>query len=62
MTFRELRRASGMTQREFAKYFGIPVRTIEDWDAGKAACASYLLSLIEYKLKKEGLIGDQPDN
>ena len=62
VSFRGLRQASGMTQKDFASYFGIPKRTVEEWDTGERACASYLLSLIEYKLKKEGLIGDQPDN
>lgn len=61
MTFRELRRASGMTQREIAKYFGIPARTVEDWDAGKSACASYLLQLMEYKLRNEGIIKNTPE-
>lgn len=56
MTIKILRQASGMTQKEFAIYFGIPKRTIEDWETGKRSCSSYLLALMEYKLKKEDLI------
>ena len=56
MTFREIRKAAGMTQKQIAAYFGIPIRTVEDWDAGKASCATYLLDLIEYKLRREGLL------
>jgi DNA-binding transcriptional regulator YiaG len=56
MTFKELRQASGMTQKEFAEYFEIPKRTIESWDEGARKCPEYLLKLMEYKLTKEGKI------
>lgn len=50
MTVKELREVSGMTQKEFAEYFGIPKRTVEDWEEGKAKCKPYILELMEYKL------------
>lgn len=53
MTLKELRQRSGMTQKQFAEYFGIPKRTIEDWEANARLCRLYLLDLMEYKLKKE---------
>ena len=56
-TIKELRQASGMTQKDFSEYFGIPKRTIEDWDRGARKCPEYLIDLIEYKLIKEGKIG-----
>lgn len=56
MTIKELRTKSGMTQKAFAEYFGIPKRTLEDWEGGKSKCADYLLNLIQYKLEKEGII------
>lgn len=56
MTFRELRKMSGMTQKAFSAYFGIPRRTIEDWDVDKAKCSDYLLDLMYYKLVNEGII------
>lgn len=64
MTFRELRAASGMTIKEFAEYFHVPVRSVESWNTTNAsasrACAPYLLELIEYKLRKEGILTDSP--
>lgn len=48
--FKELRQASGMTQRAFAEYFGIPLRTVEDWERGVRKCAPYLIDLMKYKL------------
>ena len=56
MEFRDLRKLSGMTQTQFSEYFGIPKRTIEDWDRGAKKCSEYLLDLMEYKLKKENII------
>lgn len=47
-----------MTQKEMATYFKIPLRTIENWEGGRRNPPSYLLDLIEYKLKKEDLIMD----
>ena len=51
--FKELRQASGMTQKAFAEYFGIPKRTIEDWERGERKCAPYLIDLMKYKLDNE---------
>ena len=42
-----------MTQKAFSEYFGIPKRTIEDWERGSRKCPQYLLDLMEYKLTKE---------
>ncbi|MBQ4534883.1 MAG: helix-turn-helix domain-containing protein [Ruminococcus sp.] len=57
MNIKQLRTLSGMTQRQFSKYFGIPWRTLEDWETGKSECKTYIISLIEYKLENEGVIG-----
>lgn len=56
MTFEELRKKSGMTQKDFSEYFEIPKRTVEDWDRGARKCPSYLLALMKYKLEKEKII------
>lgn len=55
MTFKELRRQSGMTQRQFAEYFGIPRRTIENWETEVNQCADYVIELLKYKLDHEGI-------
>lgn len=56
MEIKEMRTLLGWTQQKFAEYFGIPKRTVEDWEAGRMKCRQYVLDLIEYKLKKENLI------
>lgn len=59
-TLKELRKDSGMTQAQFAAYFEIPKRTIENWETesitARRKCPEYLLKLMIYKLEKEGLI------
>lgn len=56
MTIRQLREASDMTQKAFAEYFGIPKRTIEDWEGERRKCPAYLFELMEYKLRNEKII------
>lgn len=55
MTIKELRTVSGMTQKQFAEYFRVSVRTIEAWETRRNA-PDYLTKLMEYKLKKENKI------
>ena len=47
------RTQSGMTQKEFANYFGIPYRTVQDWFAGRRKMPDYVLRLMLYKLEIE---------
>lgn len=56
MEIKSLRTASGMTQKAFAEYFGIPKRNIENWESGRASPPQGLTELMEYKLRNEGLI------
>lgn len=54
----KLRKMTGMNRREFCDYFGIPYRSVEDWEHGKRKAADYLVRLMEYKLRMEKIIGD----
>ena len=56
MTIKEMRIASGMTQKAFADYFSIPKRTIEDWEGERRTPPPYLPDLMLYKLKNEKII------
>ena len=53
MTFKELRQQSGMNKKQFSDYFGIPYRTIQNWEAEVRPCPDYLLNLMQYKLDNE---------
>lgn len=48
-----LREKTRMNRREFSNYFGIPYRTVEDWENKKSTCAKYLYNLMENALIKE---------
>ena len=52
---RELRSKTGMNRRVFAEYFGIPYRTVQDWELGNREMPEYLLRLIIYKVQMEKL-------
>jgi DNA-binding transcriptional regulator YiaG len=56
MGIKNLRTLSGMTQQSFADYFGISKRAVESWEGGQRKCPDYLLDLMAYKLKNEGII------
>ena len=48
-----MRKKTGMNRREFAEYFGIPYRTVQDWELGNRKMTEYLFRLIAYKLEME---------
>lgn len=53
---KELREKMGMNRREFCDYYGIPYRTVQDWEAGKRKLPDYLLRLIIYRAEIENAI------
>ena len=53
---KELRTQMKMNRREFCDYFGIPYRTVADWEAGKRTMPAYLLRLMKYKAETEKLV------
>ena len=59
MNIKELRLATGMTQTAFAKYFEIPLRTVQDWEAEKRKPPEYLVKLMIYKLKNERKLNEK---
>ncbi len=49
----ELRSSTGMNRREFAEYFEIPYRTVQEWELGNRRIPEYLLRLMMYKIRME---------
>ena len=43
----------GMNRREFSDYYGIPYRTVQDWEAEKRELPDYLLRLLKYRAEIE---------
>ena len=47
MSIKELRVTMNMSQRQFAEYFGIPIRTIQWWEIGQRKPPDYIPKLLE---------------
>ena len=58
-SIKELRESTGMTRKAFSGHTGIPVRTLEDWEAGRRRPPEYIPRLIAYQLKYEELSGEK---
>ena len=52
-TIKEIRRYTGLSQSKFAKKYGIPNRSIENWEAGVRSCPDYLISLLARAVKED---------
>lgn len=58
---RELRDSIGMTKKEFSEHIGIPLRTLEDWEAARRTPPEYIPRLIAYQLKYEELMKEKEE-
>ena len=56
---KELRESIGMSRKEFSEHTGIPVRTLEDWEAARRTPPEYIPRLIAYQLKYEELVKER---
>lgn len=52
-----LRESTGMNRKEFCEYFGIPYRTVTEWERGTRKMPDYVLRLLAYKTKMDNLTG-----
>ena len=53
---KELREKMGMNRREFSDYYGIPYRTVQDWEAEKRELPEYPLRLMKYRAEVEYIV------
>lgn len=42
-----------MTQQEFSKIYGVPLRTLQNWELGVNIPPAYVLDLLEFRIKHE---------
>ena len=50
MTILELREMTGMSRKEFAEYFHISYRTVQEWELGGNKCKEYIVRAFYYQL------------
>ena len=52
---KEIRESTGMNRRQFCEYFKIPYQTVTDWELDHRHAPTYVIDLLEYYVKNEGL-------
>lgn len=62
MKIRELRLKTGLTQTEFGELFGIPMRTIQEWELENRKPPEYVINMIEELLYRREIIERHPEN
>ena len=48
---KEIRADLGLTRKAFSEYIGIPLRNLEEWEAGRRKMPEYLLRMLTYYIK-----------
>jgi putative transcriptional regulator len=49
----EIRKISGLSRAAFCRKYNIPIRTVEDWDAGRAEAPEYVMKLLERAVNED---------
>lgn len=55
-TLKGIREMLGMNRTQFSRYMDIPLRTLEEWEAGRRQMPDYVLRLITYYVKAEQIL------
>lgn len=58
-TLKEIREKLGMNRTEFSRYMDIPLRTLEEWEAGRRQMPDYVLKLIAYYVRMQQLLKEK---
>lgn len=56
---KEIREMLDMNRTEFSRYMDIPLRTLEEWEAGRRQMPEYVLRLIAYYVKTQRILREQ---
>ncbi len=55
---KKIRENMGMNRTEFSRYIGIPLRTLEEWEAGRRQMPDYVLRLLVYYTKVQRILAE----
>lgn len=58
-TLKGIREMLDMNRTEFSKYMEIPLRTLEEWEAGRRKMPDYVLRLIAYYVKMQQVLSEK---
>jgi DNA-binding transcriptional regulator YiaG len=48
-----------MNRKEFCEYFHIPYRTVTEWERDNRHAPEYVIRLLEYYIRMEGLMKEK---
>lgn len=58
-TLKGIREMLDMNRTEFSRYMDIPLRTLEEWEAGRRQMPEYVLRLITYYVKTQQILREK---
>lgn len=61
-TIKDMRRALGMTQAEFAAALGIPRRSVQNWETGVNTPPAYVVGLIQFRIEHDPALRAPEEN
>lgn len=53
MTIKEIRMLTGLSQQKFGNKYGIPLRTVQDWEREVRTPPPYVVTLLERVVKED---------
>lgn len=53
MEVKEIRELTGLNRTQFAKAYGIPLRTVEAWESGDRTAPPYVTALLERAVRED---------
>lgn len=56
-----LRESTGMNRKDFCKFMDIPYRTMTEWELDNRHAPDYVIRLLEYYIRSEGLMKNEID-
>ena len=48
-----IRKILGISRAEFSRRYNIPIRTLEEWDAGRRTPPEYVITLLERVVRED---------
>ena len=58
-TLKRTREILGMNRTQFSQYMEIPLRTLEEWEAGRRQMPDYVLLLIAYYVRVQQILEEK---
>ena len=59
--FKELRKMTFLSQQKFGDKYGIPLRTIQDWEGEERTPPNYVYELLKFKVEHDMEKFNTPD-